>query len=138
MNWRRDRDSNPEAAHHDQRFSRPPDSQLSHLSEIDTLGLHSTTLPTFLDKIRLIVKAEREGFEPPDPLLSFLRGSTIASLIKTSYICLRAINQVASRIRCRFSLLFSFTVPITLLYVPMTSITCLPLQGLPTVYSVFP
>ena len=55
----------------DQRFSRAPDYQLSHTSEIDTLGLHSTTLPTLLDKIRLIVKAEREGFEPPDPLLSF-------------------------------------------------------------------
>ena len=78
---------------HDLRFSRPAHSTTLPNLQIDTLGLHSTTLPTFLDKIRLIVKAEREGFEPPDPLLSFLRGPTIASLIKTSYICLRAINQ---------------------------------------------
>ena len=40
--------------------------------------------------------------------------------------------------RCRFSLLFHFTVPIELLYSPMTSITCLPLQDLPTVNSVYP
>ena len=60
-----------------------------------------------------------------------------------SYICFRAINRhmnfsTEKHRRCRFSLLFSFTVSITLLYAPMTSITCLPLQSLSTVNSVFP
>ena len=67
------------AHHRPNAFQERPLHQFEYLSKIDTLGLHSTTLPTFLDKIRLIVKAEREGFEPSDPLLSFLRGLTIVS-----------------------------------------------------------
>lgn len=71
---RRDWDSNPEAVISDLPIFKIGPSSSRILSKIDTLGLHSTTLPTLLDKIRLIVKAEREGFEPPDPLLSFYVG----------------------------------------------------------------
>ena len=108
----------------DLRFSRPAHSTTLPNLQIDTLGLHSTTLPTFLDKIRLIVKAEREGFEPPDPLLSVLRGPTIASLIKTSYICLRAINSKANRLHIRCKITFtSFQSITTFIYLEVQILT---------------
>lgn len=66
----------------------------------------------------------REGFEPSDPLLSFLCGPTIASLIKTSYICFRAINSKANRLHIRCKITFtSFQSITTFIYLEVQILT---------------
>ena len=87
---RRDRDSNPEAAHHDQRFSRPPDYQLSHLSKFKKFPTSVIEQLTqrqidFIFDVELLPQV----FNPSPLLFTW---------------------------KCRFSLLFPFTVSIWLLY----------------------
>jgi len=80
--------------------------------------LHNLGFSTFLS----VVVWHQTNVKSPTSVIEQLTPSTLTKVL----------------LKCRFSLLFSFTVSITLLYVPMTSITCLPLQSLPTVNSVFP